>query len=83
MSNNEIQSIIESLTEIGEDTTVPRNVRQKIEETITILNKEDELSIKVSKALHFLEEISDDVNLQPYTRTQVWNIISILEKVSE
>ena len=30
-----------------------------------------------------IDEISDDVNLQAYTRTQLWNIVSMLEMASE
>jgi len=26
-----------------------------------------------------LDEVSDDNNIQPYTRTQIWNIASMLE----
>jgi len=37
--------------------------------------------IRINKALHELEEIADDINLQPFTRTQLWNIVSILEKI--
>ena len=42
-----------------------------------------EISIKISKALNDLDEIADDVNLQPYTRTQIWNVVSILEKINK
>ena len=46
-----------------------------------LLNGETETQIKVSKALNELEEIADDVNLKSYTRTQVWNVVSALEKI--
>jgi len=69
------------LEELREDTTVPKNVRLKIEKIMQVLNGKTEKSIKVSKALNELEEIADDVNLQSYTRTQVWNVISALEKI--
>jgi len=68
------------LSELKDDATVPKNVRLKIENIIKVLNDEAEKDIKVSKALNVLEEIADDVNLQSYTRTQVWNAISELEK---
>ena len=37
--------------------------------------------MRVDKVRHALEEISEDSNLQPYTRTQIWNIASTLEKL--
>jgi uncharacterized protein (UPF0147 family) len=77
----EVQQIIEALNELQGDIVVPRNVKVKIGETIKILEEDTEMSIKVSKALNELEEVADDANLQPFTRTQIWNVISMLEKV--
>ncbi len=78
---SEVGTAISRLSEIHEDATVPRNVRTKIELIIGTLRDADELPIKVNKALNGLDEISSDVNLQAYTRTQIWNIMSVLEKL--
>ena len=78
---SEVDTVINSLNEIQEDATVPRNVRAKIEAIISSLREETELSIKVSKTLNDLDEIAGDINLQAYTRTQIWNVISALEKL--
>jgi len=83
MSNEEINNIIGTLTELEEDVTVPRNVRLKIQCIIKNLKEKTEIPIKTSKALNDLDEIADDVNLQPYTRTQIWNVVSILEKINK
>ena len=77
----QIESVIDVLGELQEDS-VPRNVKDKITITIEALKEKDEISIKVHKALHELEEIADDPNLQPYTRTQIWNVVSVLEKIA-
>jgi len=81
MKNKEIEDIIGILNELQEDVTVPKNVRIKIEAIIDSLKGDSTLSIKVNKALNDLDEIASDVNLQSYTRTQIWNIVSILEKL--
>ena len=81
MEHKKIDSIEPVLSELKDDATVPKNVRLKIEKVMALLNDKTEMQIKVSKALNELEEITDDVNLQSYTRTQVWNIISVLEKI--
>jgi len=81
MEHKEIEGVGEALAELKDDTTVPKNVRLKIEKIMGLLNGETETQIKVSKALNELEEIVDDVNLKSYTRTQVWNVISALEKI--
>jgi len=81
MESKELSTAKELLSELKEDNTVPRNVRGKIESMISNLNDESEVQIKVSKVLSELEVISDDVNLQPYIRTQIWDVVSLLEKV--
>lgn len=72
---------VTGLAEINEDNSVPRNVRTQIQGILETLKDEVELPIKVNKALNILSELSNDVNLQGYTRTQIWNIMSILEKL--
>lgn len=81
MESKEIRNVVSVLDELKEDATVPKNVRMKIEHTIKILNGDTEMHIKVSKVLNELEEIAEDVNLEPYTRTQIWDAISGLEKI--
>lgn len=78
---SEVDTIVISLSEIQDDGAVPRNVRTHIQDIISTLKNETELSIKVNKALNTLGEIANDVNLQSYTRAQIWNIMSILEKL--
>ena len=78
----EIGDVIETLTKLQEDAAVPKNVKIKIQKIITSLKKKNtELSMKINKALHELDEIADDANMQPYTRTQIWNVVSMLEKI--
>jgi uncharacterized protein (UPF0147 family) len=79
-SDVDLSEAFAALQELREDNTVPRNVKSKIEEVQKILQANTDISIRVNKALNELEEISNDTNMQPYTRTQVWNVISLLEK---
>ena len=78
---SEVVAVINSLNEIHADSAVPRNVRVRIESIVYTLKNELELSTKVNKSLNELDEIAGDVNLQAYTRTQVWNVMSLLEKL--
>jgi len=80
--NEDIKHIIDNLQELSTDTAVPKNIKLKLCDIITILSKDDDnLSIRVNKALNILDEISDDNNIQPFSRTQVWNIVSMLEAI--
>jgi uncharacterized protein (UPF0147 family) len=77
-----VEEIVEVLTELKEDNTVPKNVKEKIKVVMDVLKEDEDLKLKVNKVLHELDDIADDPNLQPYTRTQIWNVVSMLEKVS-
>ena len=77
----QLDAVVSSLSEVREDVTVPRNVRTKIESVVNTLKEDTELPIKVNKALNELDQIANDVNLQSYTRTQIWNVMSMLEKL--
>lgn len=78
----EEQEIVDILEILEDDMSVPRNVKDKIKNTISFMKEEVELKIRVNKALHELDEIADDPNLEPYTRTQIWNVVSLLEKIA-
>jgi len=78
-----VKDIIASISELRDDTTVPKNVKEKMQAVIQTLNDEkEELSMKIDKVLQILDGVAEDSNLQSYSRTQVWNIVSMLEKVT-
>jgi uncharacterized protein len=81
MPEDDINEVIEVLSELLDDNTVPRNIKGKIETTLHSLKEKGDKSLRVNKALSVLEEISDDNNIQPYTRTQIWNVVSMLESL--
>lgn len=77
-----IQMIMESLAMIEEDTSVPKNVRSKIKDTMVLLLDENGKSaeLKIDRVMQQLDELNDDPNLPPYTRTQIWNVVSTLSQ---
>ena len=77
----ELTMILEALGELKDDTTLPRNIKTKLDVISEILKTDTDMSIKINKALDEFEVISDDTNIQPYTRTQIWNIVSMLEMI--
>ncbi len=78
----DLKPIVELLEEVQKDRTVPRNVRLSIEQAIKDLKDEkEEFTVKMNSAISILDEISNDPNIPTYTRTQVWNIVSMLEMV--
>lgn len=78
-----IDKIIIAVNALKEDESVPKNIKAKLDIILTTLNEECEASLKVSKCLHILDEVSEDLNIQPFIRTQIWNISSMLEKFNQ
>ena len=82
MNQDKITTVISLLREVEGDSCVPKNVKSKISLTIKDLEtSKEERSIKISRALHALEELTEDNNMQADTRTQLFNIVSELEIV--
>ena len=81
-AEEEINEIIDFLEDLKEDGSVPKNVKEVISKIMVILQEKEEVSIRVNKALHDLDDVADDPNLQSFTRMQIWNVVSMLEKIS-
>jgi uncharacterized protein len=79
---HQCEDIVQALTNLKNDDGVPKNVRSKIDMIISDLKEDTDLSLKVGKSLHNLDEISEDLNLPPFIRTQIWNISSMFEKLN-
>lgn len=76
-----LNNVVSALSDLEKDSTVPKNVKDKVQKIMSVLNEDMDVPIKVDKAIQELDDMADDVNLQPYTRTQIWNVVSLLEKV--
>ena len=73
--------IIEILDRIINDRSVPRNIREAVERAKNALNSKEEEELKINTAIVTLDEISNDPNMPLYTRTQIWNAVSLLEQM--
>ena len=78
-----IEPIVKLLTGIIEDRTVPRNIRAVAEEAKKELTEKtnETWDIRLSSAISVLDEIINDPNMPMHTRTQIWNVVSMLERV--
>lgn len=82
MTNDDLGPVLEAMTELQDDTTVPKNIKIKLQGISAMLKEEKaDKRMVINKVLDQLAELSDDVNLQAYTRTQLWNIVSMLESL--
>jgi len=80
----DIMQISRMLDEIGVDRGVPKNIRSLVQEARgNINNPKLERAVKINAAISILDEVSNDPNIPTYTRTQIWNIVSLLEVANE
>ena len=80
----DIEGMNKLLDEISEDRTVPRNIRSLVQEAKTDLNDEKkDMEVRINSAVSILDNVSNDPNIPIYTRTQIWNIVSILETMNK
>ena len=67
-----------------EDNAIPRNIRKKISESRErLVNANENHDVAIATAIYLLEEISNDINMPGHARTDIYTIISELEKVKE
>lgn len=82
MFEEKTKEVIKVLLQIEEDETIPKNVREKVKNTILALqSKEKDIAIKINRSLQELDDVANYPNLQPYTRAQIWQIVSLLESI--
>ncbi len=81
MNKQELIQVIEALNELKADNTVPKNIKSRIENMIILLEEDTDHSIKISRVMHEIEGITEDSNVQPYTRSQIFNVVSLLEMI--
>jgi uncharacterized protein (UPF0147 family) len=82
LSAMDFTSIIEALNDLRNDAGIPKNLKLKIADMLDALKATNDNSMVVNKMLSELEDISSDINLQPFVRTQLYNISSMLETMN-
>ena len=76
-----MEQVMALLDKIINDRTVPKNIRKAAEDSKNTLNSGDPPEVKISTAINILDEIINDPNMPMYTRTQIWNVVSLLEGI--
>ncbi len=78
-----LKQAIDIFQELQQDSSVSKNIRAKVSAMQKELETcpEGELSLRVNKIMSELEEISNDMNLPMFIRTQIWSLTGILEQL--
>ncbi len=82
--DNKITNIKQQIDMLLNDNSVPRNVKTALSDARRALDQpEAGYSVRSSAATYKIDEISNDINLPPYARTVIWNMLSLLEEIKE
>jgi len=74
--------IVESLSQLAEDVSVPRNVRRGAQSAKDELAKPRvAMDVRIASAVYVLDDLANDPNLPTHGRTAIWSIISSLESL--
>jgi len=72
------------LNMIADDNTTPRNIRRTAKQAADMLLDETiSVAARAANAIAILEDISQDPNMPMYSRTRIWNAISVLEGIRD
>jgi uncharacterized protein len=76
----ELQRILESISELADDPSVPRNIRRGAQAAKEELSKPRvPRDVRIASAVYVLDDLANDPNLPTHGRTAIWSIISTLE----
>ena len=78
-----IRQIIYLMDMLMGDMGVPRNIKKAVEEAKRRLQEKGEPVVRAGGAIYSLGEVSEDINLPPHGRTQIWQILSALETIKD
>ena len=79
MADDGLSDVLNALKDLESDSTLPKNVKAKLNGIIKILESPEESSLKKSRALQELESLADDATIPSETRTQLFGIQSMLD----
>ena len=78
----EFLRIVEALSQLADDNSVPRNVRRGAQAAKEELAKPGAaLDVRCASAVYVLDELANDPNLPTHGRTAIWSIMSHLESL--
>ncbi len=73
--------IVENLKSLLQEEDLPKNILEKISQTIAILEQKKVDNVAVSRALQDLCDVAENASLEAHHRMQLFNVVSLLETV--
>ncbi len=83
MNSDEIKNCYQVLDKIINDNSIPKNIRRAANNAKKELRSGDgDLTVRATAAIECLNNVNDDPNIPIHARTEIWNAISILERLT-
>jgi len=78
------ENVEKLLNAIIKDRAVPRNIKRIAQKGIDQLNREDESpGVISSNIIYLVDDLSQDPNIPFHVRTNVYRVMSLLEKIQD
>ncbi len=78
-TQNEVQDALNNLIS---DNNVPKNIRSRLGMILHGLGDTQNIHLKLNQSLSELDDISNDINLPPFVRTELFGVLSLLENMN-
>jgi len=79
-----LQNSIDTLNQVAENPSTPKNIRKNIQDLANGLKSEEySMSVRASNAISLLDDITQDPNVPSYVRVTLWQAVSTLENIRE
>ena len=75
-----LQRIVDTLAQLSDDSSVPRNVRRgALSAKDELMKVRAPLDVRIASAVYVLDDLANDPNIPTHGRTAIWSIVSSLE----
>ncbi|MFB6214114.1 MAG: UPF0147 family protein [Candidatus Nanohaloarchaea archaeon] len=79
-----LDSVTARMRDLASDSSMPSNVSEMLKDAADKLEDDDkDLSVRVNTAASLLDQISNDPNIKQHTRTEIWNLASKVEGLTD
>lgn len=84
MKNNLFEDILKLLEEVNSDDCTPKLIRMRVR-TIhnNLINEKENISMRIDRSLQELDDMGEDMSMPIHIKTQIWDIVSKLESITQ
>ncbi len=81
--DSEKQNILDLIDLLLTDVMIPKNVKNTLNQIHEKITKDSKNTVVLSEVIYSLQDISEDPNLPLNAKSDIWQLLNILEKVKE